>query len=122
MSQARPSRDANPSGLTPAQLELLRGRLLRGRADTVALLREEQSTARSAESLPEPMDAAELSREQGDAADFSEHHRARLREIDDALSKLENGRYGVSERSGAPIGFDRLEAIPWARLAVDEES
>lgn len=112
---------ANVSGLTPAQLEELRERLLRARAETLMRLLGEQSTARSSDSLPEPMDAAELAREQGDGATLSERSRALLREIDAALSRLETGRYGTSERSGELIGFERLRAVPWARLTVDEE-
>ena len=109
------------SGLEPAQLEALRRLLLRARAETLALLREEEETARAAESFPEPMDAAELSREQGDAAFLVERSRDRLREIDEALAKMASGRYGFSERSGRPIGFDRLKVIPWARDAADED-
>jgi len=81
----------------------------------------QEETARAAESFPEPMDAAELSREQGDAAFLVERSRDRLREIDEALAKMASGRYGFSERSGRPIGFDRLKVIPWARDAADED-
>lgn len=110
----------NPAGLTSAQLDELRAILGRARAETLALLKDEEATARSAESLPEPMDAAELSREQGDGALLSERARVHLREIDAALAKMESERYGVSERSGDPIGYERLKAVPWARLRADE--
>jgi RNA polymerase-binding protein DksA len=112
--------DENAAGLTAAQLQLLRDRLERMRATTLRRLTDEEATARSAESLSEPMDAAELSREQGDAALFTERDRQLLRDVDDALAKFETGQYGLSERSGEPIGFRRLEALPWARLAADE--
>ncbi len=39
----------------------------------------------------------------------------RLREIDDALAKIVDGRYGVCEISGEEIELDRLEANPAAR-------
>ena len=118
--QAAPKRD-NRAGLSPAQLAHLRERLVSTRAETLAQLRREEEAARAAERLSEPMDAAELSREQGDGALLVERHRERLLEIDDAIRKLDTGGYGVSERSGQPIGYARLEAVPWARLAVDEE-
>jgi len=38
-----------------------------------------------------------------------------LRDIKDALEKIENGTYGVCEISGEPIEIDRLEANPSAR-------
>src|SRR6266404_6174483 len=121
MNKEPSSKTDDPSELTPARLAELRTSLQHVRAETLALLKEEEATARSAESFPEPMDAAELSREQGDAALLTERARARLREIDDALARMEAGRYGISVRSGDPIDYDRLKAVPWARLRADEE-
>jgi DnaK suppressor protein len=72
------------------------------------------------ERLVEPADAAEQTREQDDAILFTENDRALLAEVEHALAKLDAGQYGVSEASGRPIGFARLEAVPWARLAADE--
>ena len=118
-----PSQESSgsPSGLTPAQLAELRTSLLHARAETAALLKDEEATARFAEGLAEPMDAAELSREQGDATLLLERARVLLRDIDAALARMEAGQYGVSERSGDPIGFPRLKALPWARFTADEQ-
>jgi DnaK suppressor protein len=123
MPNQKPSKADHPSGLTPAQLEQLRAALVHARAESAALLKEEEATARSAEPLTEPMDAAELTREQGDAVLLADRARARLRDIVAALEKLETdpSRYGLSERSGEPIGFDRLKVVPWARLAIHEQ-
>ena len=49
---------------------------------------------------------------------FSEEQ---LRDIDDALAKIEDGTYGLSEKSGKPIPLERLEALPTARNLVEEE-
>ena len=53
--------------------------------------------------------------------------KARLRREEVAASHAEPqteamdaGTYGVSELSGDPIGFARLEAVPWARVTTDE--
>jgi DnaK suppressor protein len=121
MSAHLQSESTRGSGLTPAQLKKLRTRLLEVRKETLARLHDEETTARFSDSLPEAMDAAELAREQGDAAEQSERFRTRLREIDDALARIDAGSYGISERSGQPIGFDRLAAVPWARYGADEE-
>ncbi len=43
----------------------------------------------------------------------------RLRLVEDALTKLENGTYGICERCGAPIDLARLEAIPYTPLCLD---
>jgi DnaK suppressor protein len=117
----RRSEDRDDAGLTGAQRARLKLDLERERSVALGELRTEEAKARSAEPEPEPMDAAELSREQGDGAIFVARVREHLREIDDALAKFGAGRYGLSERSGLPIGFPRLQAVPWARFAEDED-
>jgi len=42
-------------------------------------------------------------------------------EIDAALRRIEDGSYGVCEICGKPIGEQRLAAIPWARLCIDDQ-
>jgi RNA polymerase-binding transcription factor len=42
-------------------------------------------------------------------------------EIDAALERMANGTYGYSIVSGAPIPRERLEAIPWATVLVEEK-
>ena len=45
-----------------------------------------------------------------------------VEEIDHALSKLDNGTYGVCENCGRTIVKARLEALPYARLCIDCKS
>ncbi|HUW17920.1 MAG TPA: TraR/DksA C4-type zinc finger protein [Sedimentisphaerales bacterium] len=42
-----------------------------------------------------------------------------LREIDDALQRIQQGAYGICEGTGKPIPKARLEAQPWARYCVE---
>lgn len=42
-----------------------------------------------------------------------------LREIDDALQRIEEGTYGICEGTDKPITKARLEAQPWARYCVE---
>jgi RNA polymerase-binding transcription factor DksA len=42
-------------------------------------------------------------------------------EIDAALERMEQGTYGYSIVSGVPIPRERLEAIPWATVLVEEK-
>jgi DnaK suppressor protein len=46
----------------------------------------------------------------------------RLRAIDRALQKIDEGTYGISDMSGKPIPRARLEANPEAVLTVQEEA
>jgi RNA polymerase-binding transcription factor DksA len=42
-------------------------------------------------------------------------------EIDDALARIALGTYGYSTQSGRPLPRERLEAIPWASVLVEEK-
>jgi DnaK suppressor protein len=42
-----------------------------------------------------------------------------LREIDNALGRIENKTYGICKGTGKPISRARLEARPWARYCVE---
>lgn len=41
-----------------------------------------------------------------------------LRDVDDALAKIDEGTYGVCEDCGREVERDRLEALPQARLCI----
>ena len=52
---------------------------------------------------------------------LSAQARETVAEIDAALDRMAEGTYGYSVQSGRPIPHDRLEAIPWATLLVEEK-
>lgn len=53
------------------------------------------------------------------ALGLMDSERKLLREIDDALQRIENHTYGICEGTGKPISKARLEAQPWARYCVE---
>jgi DnaK suppressor protein len=42
-----------------------------------------------------------------------------LAAIDDALTRIDAGTYGICVNCGAQIAPERLEAMPWATLCID---
>ncbi len=54
--------------------------------------------------------------------ELGERERERLREVEAAFIRLENGTYGICEESDEPIPFTRLEAVPYARYTVAAQS
>lgn len=46
----------------------------------------------------------------------------RLRLIEAALARIENGGYGICLKSGKPIPEERLEAIPYALYRVEYQN
>ncbi len=57
--------------------------------------------------------------EQEFALGLMDSERKLLREIDDALIRIEQGTYGICEGTNKPIPKARLEANPWARYCVE---
>jgi DnaK suppressor protein len=44
-----------------------------------------------------------------------------LAEIDAALRRIDDGTFGACAVCGAPIGEERLEAVPYARLCIEDK-
>jgi RNA polymerase-binding protein DksA len=44
-----------------------------------------------------------------------------LNEIDAALGRIDDGTFGTCSICGKPIGADRLEALPWATLCIEDK-
>jgi RNA polymerase-binding protein DksA len=51
---------------------------------------------------------------------LEEDAQARLREVEQALERIEDGSYGTCEICGKAIPEDRLEAVPWTKLCIDD--
>ncbi|HSI97145.1 MAG TPA: TraR/DksA C4-type zinc finger protein [Gaiellaceae bacterium] len=44
-----------------------------------------------------------------------------IAEIDAALERIDEGTYGICTRCGRPIAAERLEAVPYATLCIDDK-
>lgn len=44
-----------------------------------------------------------------------------LSEIDAALQRIEAGTFGTCKACGGPVGEERLEALPWATLCIEDK-
>ena len=51
--------------------------------------------------------------------ELMDSERKLLREIDDALGRIDNKKYGICEGTGEIIPKARLEAKPWARYSIE---
>ena len=101
-----------------------RARLTAERAEVESLLQETEAEARQdREADDEPGDIADPAPTLT-ALDMADALAARLRDrlaaIGRALRRLDDGTYGRSVRSGAPIPDDRLDADPAAELTIEE--
>ena len=48
-------------------------------------------------------------------------YQAQFQEIDTALRRISEGRYGICAHTGEPIAPERLRAIPWTRFKLQAE-
>ncbi len=51
---------------------------------------------------------------------IEEDARDQLREVEAALERIESGSYGTCRVCGKKIPLDRLEAVPWTTLCIDD--
>jgi len=108
---------------TPAMDEELRDRLLAERDELRGQLDELTS-------VPcDPMEAVSFGKRVGEGTSQAVERiaqvstakalDAKLRDVERALAKLDDGTYGSCDACGRPIGDARLEAMPWAVMCID---
>ena len=103
------------------RLGTLRDVLSRLRDETfekIAVFRRDQGQELSSS----PGDEMDVARSTADAeahASLIERSEDRLRLIDQALARVDNGTYGTCAECGEDIPIERLKALPFALLCVD---
>lgn len=62
--------------------------------------------------------------EEDASADFNEAERdsSALRQVQDALRRIEAGNFGMCDVDGQPIEAERLEASPWVRYCLKHQT
>ena len=115
--------------LTAADIERFKQILLEKRPDIVGDVNEMKDEALKQSRLDASGDLSSMpihmadigtdTYEQEFALELMDSERKLLREIDDALLRIEQGTYGICGATGKPIAKARLEAKPWARYCVD---
>jgi RNA polymerase-binding transcription factor DksA len=51
--------------------------------------------------------------------DLAQVDRNLIKEIDDALRRIEDGSYGICLRTGKRISAERLAEVPWAKYTIE---
>jgi RNA polymerase-binding protein DksA len=115
----------NQAGLAPKELEVFRDLLLQKRRELVGDMysMEREALQRNGENLSNlPLHMADMGTdnyEQEFTLGLMEKDRNLLREINTALLKIQDGRYGICEGTGKPISKARLEVQPWAKYSIE---
>jgi len=96
-------------------------RLLETKAEEVRRSMSAQKAAQVVARLDVPSDEGDLSQQHHEEWIFLNRNTIDiklLREIEDALRRLEHGTYGTCMECEEPISVKRLNAVPWARYCV----
>jgi len=98
-----------------------RSRMLDTKAKLLAEIESELKAEREA-NKDEGMDAYDLASEERDREInfiLSDRERVKIKQVDDALGRMDEGNYGVCESCGLEIAEARLELMPFTRLCRD---
>jgi len=117
---------AGPKAKLPKrELDKYREILRRKRSELVgdvANMEEEalRQNSGSLSSLPQHMaEQGSDASEQSLSLDLAQVDRNLIREIDEALARIDAGTYGICELTHKPISPDRLAELPWARYSIE---
>jgi DnaK suppressor protein len=107
--------------LTPEQLALLKTMIER-RVEALSQIEEPHQDVGELpvdEVETSPLDRATVRLLNDLSREAAGHHSAEMRQLRQALARIEDGTYGFCEECGQPIGASRLLARPEARLCID---
>ena len=96
---------------------------IQGRLDEIATRMAEMSDDNEDEGSigSEADQATNLTLEATDTA-LRDELESSLVAVNHALQRMDDGTYGLSEESGQPIPYERLEALPMATRTTDEQA
>ena len=96
-------------------------KILEKKAEEVRRSMSAQKAAQVVSRLDIPSDEGDLSQQHHEEWIFLNRNTIDiklLREVNDALLRIEHGTYGVCAECEEPISAKRLDALPWARYCV----
>jgi DnaK suppressor protein len=96
-------------------------KMLESKADEVRRSMSAQKAAQVVARLDVPSDEGDLSQQHHEEWIFLNRNTIDmklLREVSDALHRIDHDHYGICLECDEPISAKRLEAVPWARYCV----
>ena len=99
-------------------------KLIGKRDELIDTIKEASEKAREISPDPiqrEPADVGTATFQQDELLGSATLDQELLEEVNEAISRMENGSYGVCQLTGEPIPMERLEAIPWTRFTLEAQ-
>ena len=106
--------------LTPEQLQELKELLLQRKREVLERINRfvEGDIFKAWADVGDEIDIADREMEREKLLRLRERETRYLRKVEYALKKIEEGTYGICERCGEPIGYERLKARPVAVYCI----
>src|SRR5215471_11127954 len=102
------------------KLEYFRRLLLEERCQAIEDLQSDRSGALQVDNdVEDTGDMSELDLNRSTALDLADRQIHLIRDIDEALSRIEDGTYGQCARCGKPLEEQRLRAMPTAKYDTE---
>jgi DnaK suppressor protein len=100
-------------------VNICKQKLLEKKAELLNRVRENHAEYHTRDRGGDETDLAMDSLAEDQFVTIQERMRAQILEVEIALSKIEQGLYGICEETEEPIEVERLIAIPWTRLSIE---
>lgn len=106
--------------MTKAQLDELKKQLIQMKEQILngGYLTQTEDLHVTSDDLPDEADLATNVINQQITFNMRQRELVKLRSIDEALNRIENGTYGECEECGEEIGFKRLKNQPFTNLCI----
>ncbi len=107
--------------ITDSKLHVIKKKLIKQRQE---LLSEAEQTLNNKistekESFPDPTDQAVAELDNNFLLKLRGREQRLLKKIDEAISRIDSGNYGICESCGGQINIKRLEARPVTTLCIE---
>ena len=102
------------------KLEFFRDLLLEERRQAIEDIQSDRSTALQGDNdVEDAGDNSELDLNRSTAFDLADRQTHLIEDIDEALSRINDGTYGECARCGKPLDEERLKAMPIAKYDAE---
>lgn len=102
-----------------AQLSYFKGKLLAQKDEMLDKLKQIKNDLKKMQfENADIVDRSNLIAARERAIDFSTRYGQIIRQIDQALARIEDGSFGYCELTGEEIGLKRLDVQPWTNLSI----
>lgn len=101
------------------QLAYFKNKLILQKMERLEEIERKKNTIKMmGSSQPDLIDKSNSITQINQAIESCERSREVVRQIDEALARIENGSFGYCTITGMEIGLKRLEAIPFAAMSI----